>query len=269
MWTGWKKDKTLLLVIDVGNSNTVLGLFEGETLRASWRVVTSNYRTSDELRILFLMLLQLEDIPAGAISGCCISSVVPQLNLALQQVAREAFGVDPLMVGPGVKTGLTLQIDNPKEVGADRIVNSVAAIEEYPGALIIVDFGTATTFDVISARAEWRGGVIFPGIQLSADALFERCAKLPRVEISTPQQVIGRDTVSNIRSGLTYGYAEMVDGLVRRLGLEMKDTPTVVATGGLAPVIAAVAQRIDVVDPLLTLKGLRAVFRKNGRTTPP
>ncbi|MBI2432578.1 MAG: type III pantothenate kinase, partial [Candidatus Hydrogenedentes bacterium] len=237
----------MLLVIDVGNSNTVLGLFEGNTLRANWRVVTTNYRTADELRILFLMLLHAEEINAKEITGCCISSVVPQLNLALQQVSQEAFSVEPLMVGPGVKTGLTLQIDNPKEVGADRIVNSVGAIEEYPGALIIVDFGTATTFDVITAKAEWRGGIIFPGIQLSADALFERCAKLPRVEISTPAHVIGRDTVSNIRSGLTYGYAELVDGLVRRLAEEMDDKPTVIATGGLAPIIAAVAKRIDVV----------------------
>lgn len=258
----------MLLVIDVGNSNTVLGLFEGNALRASWRVVTTNYRTADELRILFLMLLQAENIRAGEISGCCISSVVPQLNLALQQVAIEAFRVTPLMVSPGIKTGLTLQIDNPKEVGADRIVNSVGAIEEYPGKpLILVDFGTATTFDVITAKAEWRGGVIFPGIQLAADALFERCAKLPRVEISTPAHVIGRDTVSNIRSGLTYGYAELVDGLVRRLTEEMQDTPLVLATGGLAPVIAAVAQRIDVVDPLLTLKGLRAVYRRNERSS--
>lgn len=258
----------MLLVIDVGNSNTVLGLFEGEALRASWRVVTTNYRTADELRILFLMLLQAEHFRPGDVSGCCISSVVPQLNLALQQVSKEAFGVTALMVSPGIKTGLTLQIDNPKEVGADRIVNSVGAIEEYPGkALILVDFGTATTFDVITAKAEWRGGVIFPGIQLAADALFERCAKLPRVEISTPAHVIGRDTVSNIRSGLTYGYAELVDGLVRRLTEEMQDTPLVLATGGLAPVIAEVARRIDVVDPLLTLKGLRAVFRRNERSS--
>lgn len=255
----------MLLVIDVGNSNTVIGLFEGAELRANWRVVTTNYRTADELRILFLMLLQVDHIDPEAVTGCCISSVVPQLNLALQQVARDAFHVEPLMVGPGVKTGLTLQIDNPKEVGADRIANSVGAIEEYPGALIIVDFGTATSFDVVTSKAEWRGGIIFPGIQLAADALFEHCAKLPRVEISTPPQVIGKDTVSNIRSGLTYGYADLVDGLVRRLAKEMEEAPTVIATGGLAPVIAAVASTIDIVDPQLTLKGLRAVFRKNER----
>jgi len=255
----------MLLVIDVGNSHTALGLFDGADLRANWRVVTTNYRTADELRMLLLMLLHTDKIDAGGITGCAISSVVPQLNQALQQVCRDAFKLEPLMVGPGVRTGLTLQIDNPREVGADRIVNSVAAIEEYPGPLIVVDFGSATTFDVITAKAEWRGGVIFPGVQLAADALFERCAKLPRVEIVAPSAVIGRNTVSNITSGLTYGYAELVDGLVRRLTAEMEGKPTVVATGGLAPTIAQVAREIDVVDLLLTLKGLRAVYRKNER----
>jgi type III pantothenate kinase len=255
----------MLLVMDVGNSNTVVGLYEGDTLRCHWRVVTSNYRTGDELRILFLMLLQTEGIAASAVTGCCISSVVPQLNQALQQLCRDGFHVEPLMIGPGVKTGLVLQIDNPKEVGADRIVNSVAAIEEYPGALIVLDFGTATTFDVVTAKGEWRGGVIVPGVQLWADVLAERCAKLPRVDVVTPAHVTGKDTVGNIRSGLTYGYADLVDGLVVRLAAEMDDTPTVVATGGLAGTIAEVAKRIDVVDPMLTLKGLRAVYRRNER----
>lgn len=255
----------MLLVIDVGNSNTVIGLYEEDRLAGSWRVATTNYRTADELQILFLMLLQSEGFARTAISGCCISSVVPQLNLALQQMSRNAFGVEPLMVEPGIKTGLKLQIDNPKEVGADRIVNSVGAIEEYEGALIIIDFGTATTFDVVTAKAEWCGGVIVPGIELSASALFEHTAKLPRVEIAAPPSVIGRDTVSNIRSGLVYGYADLVDGLVRRISAEMEDTPTVIATGGLAGTMSQVATSIQVVDPLLTLKGLRAVYRKNPR----
>jgi len=253
----------MLLVMDVGNSHTVLGLYEGDTLRGSWRIVTSNYRTSDELAILFSMLLSHSGISPSLISGCCISSVVPQLNLALQQVCVDNFGVQPAMVGPGVKTGLILQIDNPKEVGADRIVNAVGALEEYPGPLIIIDFGTATTFDAVTAKNEWRGGVIVPGVQLSADALFEHCAKLPQIEITVPNHVIGRDTVSNIRAGLTYGYADMVDGLVRRMSEEMGAMPKVVATGGLASVIASVAKTIDVIDPLLTLKGLRAVYQKN------
>lgn len=255
----------MLLVLDVGNSNTVLGLYEGQELRAHWRIVTSNYRTTDELRILFSMLLQQANIAPDLITGCCISSVVPQINRALHEVCLAAFGVKPVMVGPGVKTGLVLQCENPKEVGADRIVNAVGAIEQYPGALIVVDFGTATTFDAISAKGEWKGGVIVPGIQISADALFEKCAKLPRVEIDVPPNVIGRDTVSNIRAGLTYGYADLVDGLIVRMAEEMQVEPTVVATGGLADVIASLAKRIDAVDPWITLKGLRAVYYKNER----
>ncbi|HOZ46645.1 MAG TPA: type III pantothenate kinase [Candidatus Hydrogenedentes bacterium] len=253
----------MLLVVDVGNTQTVLGLYAGDVLRSHWRVATAHYRTADELRILTTVLFQQAGIDASAIRGCCISSVVPQLNLALQELGRELFGTSTVMVGPGVKTGLVLQCENPKEVGADRIVNAVAAIEEYPGALIIVDFGTATTFDAVTARSEWRGGVIVPGLQLSAQALAERCAKLPSVEIVKPPTVIGRDTVANIRSGLTYGYADMVDGLLRRMAEEMDDKPTVVATGGLASLIAEVATGIDHVDPYLTMKGLKAVYEKN------
>ncbi|MBI2425178.1 MAG: type III pantothenate kinase [Candidatus Hydrogenedentes bacterium] len=258
----------MLLVIDVGNSHTVIGLYEDQRLVGQWRAVTTNYRTGDELRILLLMLLQTAGIQPAGIRGCCISSVVPQLNLALQQMAKDAFDVTPLMVGPGVKTGLLLQCDNPKEVGADRIVNSVGALEEHEGPLIIIDFGTATTFDAVTANREWRGGVIVPGVQLSADALFERCAKLPRVELSTPPHVIGRDTVGNIRSGLTYGYADLVDGLVRRMAAEMEGNPKVIATGGLASVIAKVGKSIDVVDPELTLKGLKAIYERNEGLVP-
>ena len=258
----------MLLVIDVGNSNTVLGLYEGDTLREHWRVVTHNYRTRDELRILFLMLLSTSGVDPKAVTGCCISSVVPQLNMALQQVCHDAFGVTPLMVGPGVKTGMVIQVDNPKEVGADRIVNSVGAISKYDGALIVIDFGTATTFDVVTAKAEWKGGVIVPGVQLSADALFEHCAKLPRVEMSVPKHVIGTDTVGNIRSGLTYGYADLVQGLTRRMMVEMEEEATVVATGGLAALIAEINDSIDVVDPWLTLDGLKAVFTRNSKDTP-
>lgn len=257
----------MLLVVDVGNSHMVLGLYQEDALIGHWRVVTSNYRTGDEMYILLTMLLQGIGIDRKQVSGCCIASVVPQQNLALQQVSQSAFRIAPLMVGPGVKTGLMLQCENPKEVGADRIANSVGAIEEHKGPLVIIDFGTATTFDVITAKAEWLGGVIVPGVQLSADALFERCAKLPRVEILMPPSVIGRDTIANIRAGLTYGYADMVDGLVRRMGEELGVKPTVVATGGFARLVADVAKSIDVVDPLLTLKGLRAVYRKNVKSS--
>lgn len=253
----------MLFVMDVGNSHTVLGLYEGETLRAHWRIVTTNYRTADELHLLFTMLLQQRGIHTSAVRGCCISSVVPQLNLALAEVSQSAFGSEPVMVGPGVKTGLVIQVDNPREVGADRIANAVAALEEYEGPFIIIDFGTATTFDAVTARGEYRGGVIFPGIQLSATALFERCARLPQVEVTPPAAVIGRDTVTNIRSGLTYGYADLVDGLIRRMSEEMGAAPYVIATGGLAGVMAGLATRIDHVDPQLTLKGLRRIYLKN------
>lgn len=253
----------MLLVMDVGNTQTVLGLYDGDNLRGHWRIFTNNYRTSDELRVLFFMLLQSAGIDPGTIDGCCISSVVPQINLALEHVSKKVFGAKLLMVGPGAKTGLVLQVDNPKEVGADRIVNSVAARAEHEGALIVIDFGTATTFDAVTAKGEWRGGVIVPGLQLSADVLFERCAKLPRVDIAVPPTVIGRDTVSNIRSGLTYGYADLVDGLIDRISREMECETTAIATGGLAGSIADIAKRIDVVDPLLTLKGLRIVYEKN------
>lgn len=257
----------MLLVMDVGNTHSVLGLYEGDTLRGHWRVFTGNYRTGDELRMLLHMLLQTEGIDPGHIEGCCVSSVVPQINPAIEHIAKHVFGARLLMVGPGVKTGIVLQVENPKEVGADRIVNAVGALAEFPGPLIVIDFGTATTFDAISDKNEWRGGVIAAGLNLSADVLFERCAKLPRVDIAVPSTVIGRDTVSNIRSGLTYGYADMVDGLVRRMGKELGGKPTVIATGGLSGIIAQVSETIDVVDPLLTLKGLKAVYEKNERPT--
>ena len=257
----------MLLVVDVGNTNTVLGLYEGDDLAAHWRVVTTNYRTSDELRILFSMLLQQDGFDPGTVDGCCISSVVPQLNGALMQVAREGFGVEPVMVEPGIRTGIKLQNENPKELGADRLVNAVAAAEEYEGDKIIIDFGTATTLDFVTANAEYKGGIIIPGIQLAADALFENCAKLPRVEVVVPDRVIGRDTVTNIRSGLTFGYADMIEGLVRRMSAEADATPHVIATGGLASIIAGVTASIHTVDPLLTMKGLKAIYHKNEKVS--
>jgi type III pantothenate kinase len=255
----------MLLVADVGNTNTVLGLYEGDDLLAHWRIITENYRTSDELRILLTMLLREDDFAPSDVTGCCISSVVPQVNTALMAMSQKQFGVVPIMVEPGIKTGIKLHTENPKELGADRLVNAVAAVDEHDGPLIIIDFGTATTFDFITADAEYKGGLIVPGIQLSADALFEHCAKLPRVEIATPETVIGRNTVSNIRSGLTYGYADMVDGLVKRISDETNSEPKVIATGGLAGIIAESAKSIDVVDPLLTMKGLLSIYQRNGK----
>lgn len=253
----------MLLVLDVGNSQTVVGLYDGDELRAHYRVSTSSERTADEWRALLTLLLQRDGATPEDVTGCCISSVVPPVNRALEQVCRDGFRVDPVVVGPGIKTGIQLLSDNPKEIGADRIVNIIAAVEEHEGPLIIIDFGTATTFDYVTENRERTGGIIVPGVQLAADALFDRCALLPRVDISLPDRVIGRDTASNIRSGLTYGYGEMVDGLVRRMGEEMQSKPKVLATGGLASIVAQAASLIDVVDPFLSLKGLRAVYSKN------
>jgi type III pantothenate kinase len=253
----------MLLVVDVGNSNTVVGLYDGDALAAHWRLTTGLYRTTDELRILFTTLMQEDGYNPKRVDGCCISSVVPQLNHALVQVAREGFKTEPIMVEPGIRTGIKLHNENPKELGADRLVNAVGAMEEYPGDKIIIDFGTATTLDFVTAEAEYKGGIILPGIQLSANALFERCAKLPRVDVTAPDRVIGRNTVAAISSGLTYGYADMVDGLVDRISRETNSEPQVIATGGLATAIASIADSIDVVDPFLTLKGLRAIYQKN------
>lgn len=255
----------MLLVIDVGNSNTVIGLYRENELVVHWRIVTTHNHTSDELRVLLMMLLQQDNINPSDITGCCVSSVVPQFNMALTEVVRQSFNIEPLMIEPGVKTGIQLHIENPKELGADRLVNAVAAVDEHDGPLIIIDFGTATTFDYVTDKAEYKGGIIVPGIQLSANALFENCAKLPRVEISTPKSIIGRNTVDHIRGGLTYGSADMVDGMVRRISEEAGVKCTVVATGGLAPVIAETADSIDVVDPLLTMKGLRGIYSRNVR----
>lgn len=255
----------MLMVVDVGNSNTVVGLYDGATLRGHWRLVTGNYRTSDELRILLTMLLQQDNVGVKDVTGCCVSSVVPEANSAVIGMSKKVFGIEPLMVEPGIKTGLKLHNENPKELGADRLVNAVGALDEHEGPLIVIDFGTATTFDYISKDNEYKGGIIVPGIQLSANALFEHCAKLPRVEIATPPTVIGRNTVTNITSGLTYGYADLVDGLVQRMSRETNSKPKVVATGGLAPVIADCASTIDVVDSYLTLKGLRSIYLKNAK----
>jgi len=255
----------MLVVIDAGNSNVVIGLYDGDTLLAHWRIMTAGYRTADELRIQVGMLMHEDGHDPKDVKGCCISSVVPQLNSALVQMAHDGFKVAPIMVEPGVKTGIKLHNENPKELGADRLVNAVGAMDEYPGEKIILDFGTATTFDYITAANEYKGGIILAGIQLSANALFEHCAKLPRVDVSTPERVIGRNTTDAINSGLTYGYAEMVDGLVRRMAREMGGQPRVIATGGLATTIADVATTIDTVDPLLTLKGLKAIYRKNAK----
>src|SRR5713226_9323337 len=270
----------MLLVIDVGNTNTVLGVFARATesqadgdssdralpygrLVANWRVGSHLARTVDEYGVIFRNLFSMENLEVSDVHGIVISSVVPPLDSVLRQVCERYFKTKPLFIEPGVKTGMPVHYDNPAEVGADRIVNAVAAFEKYGGPCVIVDFGTATTFDCVSAKGEYLGGVICPGIGISADALFSRTARLPRVEIRKPARVIGTNTVGSLQSGLYYGYLGLVDGILERLRGEMGKEATVVATGGLAGLIGTGSKYIKHVDDLLTLDGLRLIWERN------
>lgn len=250
-----------LLVIDVGNSNIVLGIYHDDELMASWRMATAGDRTADEYGVLARELVG-ETIGDG-LEGAIIASVVPPLNSSMRELVEKYFGVQPMFVEPGVKTGLSIQMDNPVEVGADRIVNAVAAFHDYGGPSIVVDFGTATTFDVISARGEYRGGIIAPGITISAEALFARTARLPRVDVRRPEHLVGTNTVEAIQSGLYYGYLGLVDGILARLKREISGIRRVVATGGLAALLAEDSEHIDQYDPQLTLKGLKLIYDRN------
>ncbi len=254
----------MLLAIDVGNTNTVLGVFSGDSLTADWRVRTERERTRDELGVLLKALFASSPVPMGSIDGVIISSVVPPMNATLTEFCRRYFDLTPLFVGPGIKTGMPILYDNPREVGADRIVNAVAAYDRFPTDLVVVDFGTATTFDCISADGKYLGGAIAPGVVISCEALFQRASKLPRVEIfSRPKSVVAKDTIGSMNAGIIYGYSGLVDGIVRAINAERGIKCKVVATGGLAGIIAAHSSTIEEVDDLLTLRGLYLLYQRN------
>ena len=253
----------MLLVIDVGNTNTVLGLYDGDKLLHHWRIRTVVNHTVDEYGIRMLNLYKMSGAGSKPVGNIIISCVVPTMLNILEPLCEKYFNVKPLIIGPGVKTGMPIFYDNPREVGADRIVNAVAAYEKYKKELIVVDFGTATTFDYISEKGEYMGGCIAPGIIISSEALFEKASKLPRVEFGRPKSIIAKDTVSSMQAGIMFGYAGLVDGIIDRMKVEAKSNPYIVATGGVAKVIAPETKSIDVVDEMLTLEGLRIIYLRN------
>jgi type III pantothenate kinase len=252
-----------LLAIDVGNTSTHFGLFEGGELRAHWRLQTKGGRTSDEYAVLLRQLLDLRGLRFEDVGHAVIASVVPPALPAVESFCRSYLDVEALVVGPGVKTGMPILYENPREVGADRIVNAVAAYERFRSGVIAVDFGTATTWDVVTPKGEYLGGVIAPGVQVSAEALYQRASKLPRVEVARPARVVGRNTVASMQSGLFFGYAGMVDAVVARIRDEVGFETRCLATGGLAPLIAEESRSIEETDELLTLRGLKAIFDRN------
>ncbi|MCI3923247.1 type III pantothenate kinase [Paenibacillus sp. TRM 82003] len=253
----------MIFVVDVGNTNIVLGIYDGANLLHHWRIATNRSATADEYGILIFNLFQHAGVRTDEIEGAIVSSVVPPVNATLEQTLKKYVRRSPMFVGPGIKTGLNIRYENPRDVGADRIVNAVAGIQMYGAPLIIVDFGTATTFCYIDDKGEYIGGAIAPGIGISTEALYQRAAKLPRIELTKPRSTVGRTTVSSMQSGIIFGFAGQVDGIVQRIREEHRTTPRVVATGGLAELIAGESRTIDIVNPLLTLQGLQIIYERN------
>ncbi|NQX49581.1 type III pantothenate kinase [Paenibacillus tritici] len=254
----------MILVVDIGNTNIVLGVYRGRELLHHFRLSTARQSTVDEYGVMIHNLFNMSNLSFKEVEGVIISSVVPPLVQVIVEMCVKFIGKEPLLVGPGIKTGLNLRYENPREVGADRIVNAVAAIEQYKCPLVVVDFGTATTFDCIDAGANYLGGAIVPGLGISTEALYQRASKLPRIELEKPKKVIGRNTVHAMQAGIIFGYAGQVEGIVRRIKLEM-NAPVlkVIATGGLASLIASETECIDEVNPMLTLEGLRIIYNRN------
>jgi len=254
----------MILTLDIGNTNMKTALFEGMDMVHYWRLSTNRNRTSDEYGMALMNLLNHHGIDPKAVEGIMMSSVVPQINFTIEHMCRNYFGMEPMKIEPGVKTGINIKYENPRELGSDRIANAVAAYELYGGPCITIDFGTATSFGAISARGEFLGGAICPGLRLAADALTERTAKLPRFELVKPESVIGRNTVSNMQAGIVYGYIGQINYIVNRMKREMNVPDVkVIATGGLAVLVAGESRVIDVMDGLLTLKGLCLIYKKN------
>ena len=253
----------MLLVVDVGNTQTVLGLYEDRDLVHDFRIESRTSRTLDELHVLVRSLLDVAEVERDEVEAAIIASVVPALTDTLERAISLAFGFEPMVVGPGIKTGMPILYENPREVGADRIVNAVAAYDIVKGGAVVVDFGTATTFDVISDKGEYLGGVIAPGIRIAADALFVRAAKLPRVEVAKPPRVVGRNTIHSMQSGIVYGYVSLVDGVVERIRAELGYDVSVLATGGLARLVEPESGTIERVEEDLTLEGLRLIYERN------
>lgn len=256
----------MLLLVDIGNTNIVLGVYKEEQLVYHWRISTDRQKTVDEYGLLLRQLFLANDLELEAINAVAISSVVPPLNNCLEEVILRYLQLQPLIIGPGVKTGMPISFDNPREVGADRIVNAVGAYEKYGGPCIVVDFGTATTYDAVSDKGAYLGGAIAPGVVISTEALFQHAAKLPRIELTKPNKIIGKNTVNCMQAGIVYGYIGQIEGIVQRMKRELDPKAKVIATGGLAKLFFAETESIDYYEPYLTLEGLKIIYQRNLNT---